>query len=137
MVDMGNKHKMGKMICQLFEHADKIGLSEEQIAKIKPFHKEIHINQAQFASDLKIAQIELMGIMEVKDFDLATATAAVKKIAEINSAEHLERLKEIKEIRKILTDEQFEKMQILSMPMCDNKSAKQMKKEHKHKHTHQ
>jgi Spy/CpxP family protein refolding chaperone len=116
---------MGDMMSKCLEHADKLGLSEEQINKIKPIHREMHKKQIRFKADLEIAEIELKEIMEVKDFDLEKATAGVKKIEEIKTAQHLEMLKSMKDVRSILTDEQFKKMhKMMHMKMECNKPAK-------------
>ena len=117
---------MGDMMGKCLEHADKLGLSEEQINKIKPIHREMKKKQARYAADLKIAQIEMMEIMEVKDFDLDKATAQVKKIADIKTAQHLEMLKSMKEVHSILTDEQFKKMKQMHMKMEGHKPGKKM-----------
>jgi Spy/CpxP family protein refolding chaperone len=116
MMEMGNMDKMGDIMGMCIEHADEMGLTDDQIMKMKPVHREMQKKQARFNADLKIAEIELVEIMEVKDFDLEKASSAVKKIEEIKTAHHLEMLKAMKEIRTILTDEQFKKMQKM-MPM--------------------
>ena len=36
MMDMGHMDKMGDMMGMCLEHADKMGLSDDQIAKMKP-----------------------------------------------------------------------------------------------------
>jgi Spy/CpxP family protein refolding chaperone len=119
MMEMGNMDKMGDMMCMCIEHADKMGLTDDQIMKMKPVHREMQKKQARFKADLRIAEIELMEIMEVKDFDLERASSAVKKIAEIKTADHLEMLKAMKKMRAILTDEQFKQMKrMMSMKMC-------------------
>jgi len=119
MMEMGNMDKMGDMMCMCIEHADKMGLTDDQIMKMKPVHREMQKKQARFKADLGIAEIELMEIMEVKDFDLERASFAVKKIAEIKTADHLEMLKAMKKMRAILTDEQFKQMKrMMSMKMC-------------------
>jgi Spy/CpxP family protein refolding chaperone len=129
MMEMGNMDKMGDMMGMCIDHADKMGLTDDQIMKMKPVHSEMQKKQARFKADLKIAEIELMDIMEVKDFDLEKASAAVKKIAEIKTAHHLEMLNAMKEIRTILTDEQFKKMKkMMPMKMDDKKPAKKMMK---------
>ena len=110
MMEMGNMDKMGDMMDMCIEHADKMGLTDDQIMKMKPVHREMQKKHARFKADLKIAEIELMEIMEVKDFDLEKAGSAVNRIAEIKTAHHLEMLKAMKKIRTILTDEQFKKM---------------------------
>jgi Spy/CpxP family protein refolding chaperone len=66
--------------------------------------------QVRFEADLKIAEIELVEIMEVKDFNLEKASSAVKNNSEIKTAHHLKMLKAMKEMRTILTGEQFKKM---------------------------
>src|SRR5664279_5639806 len=70
MIEMGHMDMMGDMIGKCIEHADKMGLADDQIKKMKHVHRELQKKQARFNADLKIAEIELMEIMEVKDFDL-------------------------------------------------------------------
>ena len=98
MMQMGNMDKMGDMMGMCIENADKMGLTDDQIMKIKPVHREMQKKQVRFRADLKIAEIELMEIMEVKDFDLEKAISSVKKIEDIKTAHHLEMLKGMKEI---------------------------------------
>lgn len=130
MMGMGTMDRMGDMMGMCIEHADKIGLTDDQIAKMKPIHREMQKKQARYVAELKIAEIELMEIMEVKDFDLEKASSAVKKIEEIKTAHHLEMLKAMKEVRSNLTDEQFKKMKkmMMSMKMGEKKPAKKMMK---------
>jgi Spy/CpxP family protein refolding chaperone len=129
MMEMGTMDKMGDMMGMCVEHADMMGLTDDQIMKMKPIHTEMQKKQARFKADKKIAEIELMEIMEVKDFDLEKASAAVKKIADIKTAHHLEMLKAMKEMRTIITDEQFKKMKkMMPMKMGEKKPAKGMMK---------
>jgi Spy/CpxP family protein refolding chaperone len=109
-----------------------MGLTDDQIMKMKPLHSEMQKKHARFKADLKIAEIELREIMEVKDFDLEKAGSAVMKIAEIKKAHHLEMLKAMKEMRTILTDEQFTKMKkMMSMKMGEKNPAKRMMEKQK------
>jgi len=129
MMEMGNLDKMGDMMGMCIEHADQMGLTDDQIMKMKPLHREMQKKHARFKADVKIAEIELMEIMEVKDFDLEKASSTVKKIEEIKTAHHLEMLKVMKEMRTMLTDEQFKKMKkMMSMKMSDKKPSKPMMK---------
>ena len=129
MMGMGNMDRMGDMMGMCIEHAEELGLTDDQIMKMKPVHREMQKKDARFKADRKIAEIELMEIMEVKDFDLEKASAAVKKIEEIKTAHHLEMLKAMKEMRSILTDEQFKKMKkMMSMKTGEKKPAKRMMK---------
>ena len=132
MMEMDHMDMMGgDMMCM--EHAKKMGLTDEQMEKMKPLHREMQKKQIRSKADLKIAEIELKEIMEVKDFDLDKATAAVKKIEDMKTARHLEMLKDMKDMRAILTDEQFKNMQkMMSMKMGEEEHEKKMdKKDHK------
>ena len=123
-----NMDRMGDMTGMCIEHADEMGLTDDQVMKMKPVHREMQKKDARFKADLKIAEIELMEIMEVKDFDLEKAGSAVKKIEEIKTAHHLEMLKAMKEIRTILTDEQFKKMKkMMGMKTHEKKPSKRSK----------
>jgi Spy/CpxP family protein refolding chaperone len=132
MMEMDHMDMMGgDMMCM--EHAKKMGLTDDQMEKMKPLHSEMQKKQIRSKADLKIAEIELKEIMEVKDFDLDKATAAVKKIEDMKTARHLEMLKAMKDMRAILTDEQFKNMQkMMSMKMGEEEHEKKMdKKDHK------
>jgi len=126
MMEKCNMDKMDDMMGMCHEHADKLGLTDEQSMKMKPLHSEMQKKQARFKADLKIAEIELKDIMGVKDFDLERANAAVKKIADIKTAHQLDMLSAMKEMRTILTDDQFKKMKKMHMEMGEKKPAKRM-----------
>lgn len=129
MMDMGSMDKMDDMMGMCLKHADRIGLSADQSDKLKPVHREMQKKQVRFKADQKIAELELMEIMDVKDFDLEKANAAVKKVAEIKTAHHLEMLTAMKEVRTILTEDQFKKMKkMMSQNRGENKPAKRMMK---------
>jgi Spy/CpxP family protein refolding chaperone len=125
MMEMGNMDMMGgDTMCM--EQADKMGLTDDQMMKMKPLHREMQKKQIRSKADLKIAEIELMEIMDVKDFDLDKATSAVKKIEDIKTAQHLEMLKAMKDMRAILTDDQFKKMHKMCMKPGEKKPGKMM-----------
>lgn len=129
MMGMGTMDRMGDMTAMSIERAGRIGLSDEQLKKIKPVHNGMLKKQAQFKADITIAEIELMEIMEIKDFDIEKASAGVKKIADIKAANHLEMLKGMKEIRTIFTEEQFSEMKKMTpMEMGKKKPANKMMK---------
>jgi Spy/CpxP family protein refolding chaperone len=129
MMEMGHMDKMEEMMGMCIQHADKMELSDAQIQKMKPAHSEMQKKQARFKADHKIAEIELMEIMDVKDFDLEKATAAAKKIAKITTDHQLEMLKGMKEMRSLLTADQFKNMhKMMAMKPDDKKHSKNMKK---------
>ena len=127
MMEMGNMDMMGgDMMCM--EHGNKMGLTDDQMMKMKPLHREMQKKQIRSKADLKLAEIELTEIMEVKDFNLEKATTAVKKIEDIKTAQHLEMLKAMKDMRTILTDEQFKNMHKMCMKSVEKEHGKMMNK---------
>jgi len=125
MMEMDHMDMMGgDMMC--IDHAKKMGLTDDQITKMKSMYREMQKSQIRSNADMKIAEIELMEIMEVKDFDLDKATTAVKKIGDIKTARHLEMLKAMKDMRAILTDEQFKNMHKMCMMKMNNKKHGKM-----------
>jgi Spy/CpxP family protein refolding chaperone len=121
-MEMCHMDKMGEMMGSCLKHADKLGLSEDQLTQLKVIHRAMEKNQARFQADLKIAQIDQMEIMDVKDFDLEKASAGVQKISDLQKTYHLEMLKSMKAAHAILTDEQFKKMKkMMAMTMDGNR----------------
>ncbi|MBE0504370.1 MAG: hypothetical protein IBX46_09605 [Desulfuromonadales bacterium] len=127
--EMMEMDKMGEMMGMCIEHAEMMGLTDDQIMKIKPRHSDMQKKHARYKADKKIAEIELMDIMDVKDFDLEKARSAVKKIAEIKTAHKLEMLKSMKEMRTMLTEEQFKAMKKMMIMKLGEKEPMKMKME--------
>lgn len=128
---MGAMDKMEGMMGMCLEHAGKLGLSDDQTDQFTTIHRAMEKKQAQFQADVKIAEIDLMEIMKVKDFDLVKAGAAVQKISDIKAAHHLEMLKAMKELRTILTEDQFKKMKKMMTAMHEEKKQKRTARKHK------
>lgn len=123
MMEMGNMEMMGgDMMCMA--DGKKMGLTDEQMAKMKPIHSEMQKKQLRSAAELKIAEIELKEIMEVKEFNLDKAAFAIKKIANMKTIQHLEMVKAMKDMRAVLTDEQFKNMHKMCMKMPEKKPEK-------------
>lgn len=121
-----NMDMMGDNIGMCLDNADKIGLTEEQKSKIVPIHREMMKLNARFKAEIKIAEIELIEVMDPKDFDLDRAILATKKISDIRATYHSEMLRHMKKVRSILTEEQYKKMKNL---MMDNMMGKKMMKD--------
>ena len=119
MLGMGHMDMMGDHMGMCFDHADKLGLTDEQFKKAIPIHREMKKKQIKLEADLQIAEMEHMEIMEVKNFDLEKGKASVKKIADMITAHHFDMLKSMKEVRGILTEEQFQKIKKMMFMRCE------------------
>lgn len=106
---------MDEMVGACLSNAEELKLTDEQIAKLQPLHREMQKKQAKFKAEIKVAELELAEVMDVKDFDLAKAEQISKKIAELRLAYHSELLKLMKDVRSILSEEQFQKMKKMKM----------------------
>ena len=109
-IKKGDMNKMCVMIHMCLKHADKLGLSVEQVDKLKIIHHSMDIKVNRFQAEKKIANIELSGIIEVKDFNLKKANTALQKISNIGRNQQFEILKAMKAVRSVLTDDQFVKL---------------------------
>jgi len=92
------------------EYAYEIGLADDQILKMKPVYSAMQKKQARFKADMKITEIELMEIMEVKNFDIQKASSVVNKNSTIKKELHYEILKSVQSLREILTDQQYKEI---------------------------
>ncbi len=122
--------KMGEAMGMCIANADKIGLSDEQTRKLTPLHREMQKKMVRSRAELKIAEMELMEVMEVKDFDLEKATAAAKKIVDTKLESHLQMLKLMKQARAILTSDQFQKVRKLMEKRMGGKPGMMEMKHH-------
>jgi Spy/CpxP family protein refolding chaperone len=127
----GQMMHMGDMMGMCIEQAGSMGLTDDQIIKMKSLHREMQRKQARFKADLKIAQIDLMEIMEVKDFDMDKAASAVRRITEIRTAQQMAMLKAVREMRTMLTEDQFKKMKMMMFTkMGEKRQSERMMKKH-------
>lgn len=106
---------MDEMIGACLSNAAQLRLSDEQIAKLQPIHREMQKKQAKFMAEIKVTELELAEVMDVKDFDLQKAEEITKKISDLRFEHHKELLKLMKEVRTILTVEQYQKMKKMKM----------------------
>jgi Spy/CpxP family protein refolding chaperone len=129
MMEIGFMGRMeGEMMC--VQHAHHLGLTDDQMMKITLICRDIQKKQIRLRADLKIAEIELMEIMEKKDFDLDKANAVVKKIEDLKTTQHLETVKAMKDVRAFLTEEQFKNMHKMCMSMDFKRHKNMMMKKH-------
>jgi len=125
-----NMNHLGNTLSMCIENSHSLNITDAQLQTIKPLHSEMQKKNVRFKAEMRIAEIDLRDIMDVKDFDLGKANTGAQHIGQIQTTHHLEMLKAMKEMRAVLTDEQFLKMK-KTMPMkaAGNKQkAMKMKK---------
>jgi Spy/CpxP family protein refolding chaperone len=90
-----------------------IGLTDEQVSEIRRIHSEARKAAIKRNADLRVARLELDELMAAPTLDESKIAARVKAIADLQAAALKERTDSKLAVRKLVTPEQFQKMQQL------------------------
>lgn len=91
----------------------EIGLSDEQVAGIRKIHLEERKAAIRRNADMRIARLELQELMGAAKVDEAAVAARVKALGELQAANLKARTDSQLAIRRLVTPEQYQKMQQL------------------------
>jgi protein CpxP len=93
----------------LLKHAKEIGLTPEQIGKVKAIQLDFKRADVSLEADIKIAQLELDALVEDERTDLAAIQAKVDQLKKAEGANLIAAIKSKREAMALLTPEQREK----------------------------
>ena len=108
----GGRHEGGKAghyLHHLLKHQKEIGLSADQVAKIKAMKLDLAKTAAKSKADIKIARLELDALVEDPNSDLKAIEAKLTESAKLKTALRLAAIKAKREAMALLTPEQLEK----------------------------
>ena len=88
-----------------------IGLSDQQVAEIRRIHLQERKAAIRRNADLRIARMELDELMSAATLDEAAIAARVKTLGELQAASLKARTESRLAIRRLVTAEQYQKMQ--------------------------
>lgn len=88
-----------------------IGLTDQQVAEIRRIHTESRKAAIRRNADLRIARMELEELMRAATVDEAKVAAHVKTVGELQAAAFKERTESRLAVRRLVTAEQYQKMQ--------------------------
>jgi len=88
-----------------------IGLTDQQVAEIRRIHTEARKAGIRRNADLRIARMELHELLGAATLDEARIAARVKAISDLQAAAFKERTESQLAVRRLVTAEQFQKMQ--------------------------
>jgi len=91
----------------------EIGLSDEQVAAIRKIHLQERKTAIRRNADMRVARLELQELMGAATVDEAAIAAHVKTLSELHAASLKARIDSQLAIRRLVTPEQFQKMQQL------------------------
>jgi hypothetical protein len=104
--------KMG-MMEQKMEHmffldrAEQLGLSAEQVNKLKAIHVECRKDNIRNAAEAKIARLDLADLLSGDNWTLKDAESLVRKLQKLEGDIQVRHLQAVSEARKVLTAEQL------------------------------
>jgi len=93
----------------LLKHGKEIGLTSEQISKLKAMQLDLNRTQARTEADIKIAKLELHALLEEEQADFAAIQAKVGQLKQAEGVLLLAAIKSKRDAMALLTPEQREK----------------------------
>ncbi len=109
----GGGHKMGMMhggashfINHLLKHEKEIGLSADQVAKLKGLQLELDKTRIKAEADVQVAERELRALVDDEQTDLSAIEGKLKQSADMQTALRLAAIKTRRDALAVLTPEQ-------------------------------
>lgn len=110
----------------LIHRAKTLGLSDEQVDKLKAFERDQQKLTIKKKADLQVARVELMELLDQDPVNFGKLEAKISQLSEMEKEIHLAHLTTIQKSRKVLTSEQLEKAKTLKKGR-----SPMMKKDHR------
>jgi len=99
----------GHFLRHLLMHQKEIGLSEEQVGKIKALQLELDKTRIRTEAEIQVAERELHELVRDEKTDLAAIEAKLRQGAELEVGLHMTAIKTRRAAMALLTPEQREK----------------------------
>ncbi len=100
---------------------DELGLSEEQLTKILEQQFAARKSAINTVSKIQVAELELRKLMQDKAADETKVKSIIKEIGEFKTELRLNRVEGSLAVHKVLTDEQFTKLESLKKDHFKNR----------------
>lgn len=102
MMEQGMKHMF------YLDRADELGLSADQVSKLKAIHVEGRKDNIRNAAEAKIVRLELSDLLSGDTWTLKDAEPLVHKVQKLEGDMQVRHLQAISVARKVLTAEQLQ-----------------------------
>ena len=110
---MGEHHQTaGHLFRHLLKHQKEIGLSPEQVTKLKGLQMEFTRTRIHAEADINVAEAELAALAEDDKADLAALETKVKQSEALRSGLRMAVIKAKRDALAVLTPEQREKQKV-------------------------
>ncbi|MCE5199979.1 MAG: periplasmic heavy metal sensor [Armatimonadota bacterium] len=120
---MGHGHKMGggmkamfmMMPWKIIMHSDELGLSDDQIDKLRKRHIEAKKQMIQIGSQIKIDMIDVKDAVMREDIDMQTAEAKIREIGKLKGDMFMAMIQAMHDMRQTLSPGQLKKIKEMIM----------------------
>src|SRR5574337_1351887 len=113
----------GHYLKHLLKHAKEIGLTQEQVGKIKTLQLDFKRTEARLEADTKIAKLELHALLEDEQADISAIQSKIDQLKKAEAACLFAAIKSKRTATALLTPDQRDK---------DRAHREQMKSEMQH-----
>jgi len=109
MMGAGKMGMMEQRMAHMFylDRADELGLSTDQVSKLKALHSDCRKDNIRNAAEAKIALLELADLLSGDNWSLKDAEPLVRKVQKLEGDIQVRHLQAVSEARKVLTAEQL------------------------------
>ncbi len=99
----------GPLISLMLESKDQLALTPDQERSLRELRANYEKEAITRTSEIRVAELELEGLLEQEKVDLAKVEVQTRKIAVLRADRHLARIKTIEAGKAVLTPDQQEK----------------------------
>ncbi|AMV70601.1 hypothetical protein DBW_0201 [Desulfuromonas sp. DDH964] len=109
MMSAGKMGMMEQRMAHMFylDRVDELGLSADQVSKLKTLHMDCRKDNIRNAAEAKIARLDLADLLSGDNWTLKDAEALVRKIQKLEGDIQVRHLQAISDAHKVLTNEQL------------------------------
>ena len=109
MMDDGKMRMMEHRMAHIFflDRADELGLSTDQVSKLKMLHTKCLKDNIRNAAEIKIARLELADLLTADNWSIKEVESLVRKVQQLEGDMQLRHLQAVSDARKVLTAEQL------------------------------
>lgn len=113
----GDRHSTSHMLGHLLRHQKDIGLTDEQVGKLKALSLEQDKAQIRARADVDVAKRELKSLVRDKNAELSAIEGKVKEVGALKSSLYFGQIKGKRDFFAVLTPEQKDKLKGLREQM--------------------
>ena len=101
------------LITIMLHHRSELGLNPEQVGRLEALRGEFAREAIRRDADIRIAELDLVALLDQEPADLAKVEAKVREVAQLRAELRIARLRTIEQGKTLLTPEQRTRLQTM------------------------